>query len=63
MLDKNVDIFLISEMISEMDDLFPMAQFKIQGFITPCRYGRNNKGGDLLFFIREEISSHLLQCM
>ena len=42
MLDKNVDIFLISE--TKLDDWFPSAQFKI-GLTTPYRYDRNDKGG------------------
>ena len=38
MLDKNVGIFLISE--TKMDDSFPSAQFKIEGFTTPYRYDK-----------------------
>ena len=59
MLDKNVDIFLISE--TKLDDLFPSVQFKI-GFTTPYRYDRKVKGGGLLLYIREDIPSRLLQC-
>ena len=39
-----------------------MAQFKIEGLITPYRYGRNDKGGSLLLFIREYVVSRVLQC-
>ena len=53
MQDKNVDMFLISEM--KLDDSFPMAQFKVR-FTAPYRYGRKNKGRDPLFYIKEEIS-------
>ena len=60
MLDKNVDIFLISQ--TKLDDSFPSAQFKVEGFTTPYRYGRNDKGGGLLLHIREDIPSRLLQC-
>ena len=60
MPDKNVDIFLISE--TKLDDSFPSAQFKIEGFTTPYRYDRNDKGGRLLLYIREDIPSRLLQC-
>ena len=59
MLDKNVDIFLISE--TKLDDSFPLVQFKIEGFTTPYRYDRNDKGGGLLLYIREVIPSRLLQ--
>ena len=60
MLDRNIDIFLISE--TKLDDSFPSVQFKIEGFTTPYRYHRNDKGGGLLLYIKEDISSHLLQC-
>ena len=60
MLDKNIDIFLISE--TKLDNTCPSAQFKIVGFTTPYRYDRNDKEGGLLLFIREDISSSLLQC-
>ena len=53
MLNKNIDIFLISE--TKLDDSFPSAQFKIEGFITPYRYDRKDKGGGLLLHIREDI--------
>ena len=59
MLDKNVDIFLISE--TKLDDLFPLAQFKTEDFTIPYRYDRNDKGGGLLFNIRKDIPSRLLQ--
>ena len=60
MLDKNIDIFLISE--TKLDDTFPSAQFEIEGFTTPCRYDRNDKAGGLLLYIREDIPARLLQC-
>ena len=60
MLDKNVDIFLISE--TKLDDSFFSAQFKIEGFTTSYRYDRNDNGGGLLLYIREDIPSRLLQC-
>ena len=60
MLDKNIDIFLTSE--TKLYDSFPSAPFKIEGFTTPYRYDRNDKGGGLLLYIREDIPSRLLQC-
>ena len=59
MLNKNIDIFLISE--TKLDDSFPSAQFKIEGFITPYRYDKKDNGGGLLLHIREDIPSSLLQ--
>ena len=53
-LDKKVDIFLIYE--TKLDDSFPSAQCKIEGCTTPYRYDRNDKGGGLLLYIREDIS-------
>ena len=56
---EKVNIFLISE--TKLDDSFPSAQFKIEGFTTLCRYNSSDKGGGLLFYVREDISSRLLQ--
>ena len=58
MLGKNIDIFLISDTKLNV----PLVQFKIEGFTTPYRYDRNDKGGDLLLYVREVIPSRSLQC-
>ena len=49
-------------MISEtkLDNPFPSAQFLINGFSAPYRFDKNSKGGGLLFYIREDISSKIL---
>ena len=60
MLDKSVDISLLSE--TRLDESFLLTHFKIEGFTTPHRYHRNDKRGGLLFYIREDIPSGLLQC-
>ena len=57
MLEKNIDISLISKTKVEC----PLTQFKIEGFTTPHRYDRNDKGVGLLLHIREDIPSRLLQ--
>ena len=59
MLDKIVNIYLISE--TKLDDSFPLPQFKVLGFTTSYRYNRTDKGG-LLLYIRKDIPSCLLQC-
>ena len=53
MLDKNTDTFLISD--TKLDDSFLSAQFKIEGFITPYRFDRNDKGGGFLLHIRDHV--------
>ena len=40
---RNIDILLISEI--KLDDLFPSAQFKIDGIKAPFRFDINSKGG------------------
>ena len=49
-------------MISEtkLDDAFPTAQFLLDGFKKPYRLDRCSKGGSLLLFVRDDISSRLL---
>ena len=59
MLDKNIDIFFISE--TELDDSFPSAQFKTVGFTNPYWYDKKDKGDGFLLYIREDISSRLFQ--
>ena len=58
MLDENIDIFLISK--TKLDDSFLSTQFKIEGFTTPYRYDRSDKGGGLILYIREDITLRLL---
>ena len=52
-IDKSVDIFLISE--TKLNDTFPDSQFQIDGFLPPYRKDRNDKGGGLLLYVREHI--------
>ena len=60
MLNKNVNIFLISE--AKLDNSFPLAQLKLEGFTSPYRYDRNDKGGGLLLYIWEDVPSRLFRC-
>ena len=59
MLDKNIDIFFISE--TELDDSFPSVQFKTVGFTNPYWYDKKDKGDGFLLYIREDIPSRLFQ--
>ena len=58
LLCSNVDILLISE--TKLDTTFPAAQFLIEGFRSTLRYDKNQHGGGILVFIREEIPSREL---
>ena len=49
----NVDILAISE--AKLDDSFPAGEFKIPGYASPLRLDRNQNGGGILVFEREDI--------
>ena len=50
-------------MISEtkLDEIFPAAQFSLQGFCDPYRFDRNRNGGRIMLYIREDILSRLIE--
>ena len=52
-IGRNIEILLIYEI--KLDDSFPSAQFKIDGFSAPFRFERNNKWGGILMYTREDI--------
>ena len=58
MIKDNVDILLISE--TKIDSSFPTAQFHIDGY-TIYRRDRNENGGSLLLYIRDDVPSTLLK--
>ena len=39
----------------KLDSSFPSNQFQIDGFTTPYRLDRNQNGGDIMLYIREDI--------
>ena len=49
---------MISE--SKLDSIFPSLQFQIYGFRTPYRLDRNDRGGGILWFVRENLITRLL---
>ena len=55
---NKVDILLISE--TKLDSSFPLNQFHIDGFTTPYRLDRNQNGGGVMLYIREDIPSKSL---
>ena len=53
LIDENINIILVSE--TKLSETFPVSQFLIQGFHTPYRANRTDKGGGLLLFVREHL--------
>ena len=49
----NVDVLVISE--TKLDDSFPTGQFKIPGYASPFRLDRDENGGEIMVFVREDI--------
>ena len=54
----NVDIMVISE--TKLDEPFPNGQFEIPGYAIACRLDRNQFGGGIMVFVREDIPSRAL---
>ena len=57
-IKENVDIMVISE--TKLDESFPNGQFIIPGYALPCRLDRNQFGGGIMVFVREDIPSRVL---
>ena len=57
-ITNEVDILLISS--TKLDSSFPLNQFHIDGFTTPYRLDRNQNGGGVMLYIREDIPSKSL---
>ena len=47
------DIFMIPEI--KLDDTFNSAQFSMNGFFVPHRLDYNDKGGEILLYVRETL--------
>ena len=54
----NLDILMISE--TKLESAFPSNQFTIDGFATPIRFDKNNRGRGILLYLREDIPARLL---
>ena len=52
-----MDILLISE--TKIDESFPLSQFTIDGFSMPYRRDRNDHGGEILVYFRNNITAKL----
>ena len=55
---KNVDILLLPK--TKLDDLFPIAQFSLNGFPKPFRLDRSSNGEGILLYAKDDIPSRLL---
>ena len=54
----SIDILMISE--TKLDENFPIGQFLMDGYRDPFRLDRNENGGGILLYVREDIPSKLL---
>ena len=54
----SIDILMISE--TKLDESFPIGQFLMDGYRDPFSLDRNENGGGILLYVREDISSKLL---
>ena len=54
----NVNVMVVSE--TKLDDSFPESQFKIPGYSSPFRLGRDQNGGGIMAFVREDITANFL---
>ena len=52
-IQGKIDILMISE--TKLDESFPTNQFLIDGFSAPFRLDRNDEGGGVIIYIREDI--------
>ena len=55
----NIDVLMISQ--TKIDDSFPLGNFLIGGFSKLYRLDRDSLGGGILLYVREDISSNLLE--
>ena len=60
LIKGNIDIMVISE--TKIDESFPTSQFSITGYSPPYRLDRNNQGGGLLLYVRNDIPSKQIIC-
>ena len=45
---------------TKLDESFPNGPFKIPGYALPCRLDRNQFGGGIMVFLKEDIPSQIL---
>ena len=58
-VNKNIDILVITE--TKIDNSYPSSQFEIDGFNIPFRLNRDEHGGGILIYVKENIPCKLLK--
>ena len=54
-IENNIDILIV-----KIDSSFSSSQFMIKGFSIPFRFDRNRSGGEVIFYVRDDIPSKQL---
>ena len=54
---QHIDIFVLTEI--KLENTFPTVQFLVNGFSEPYIPNRNRKGGGIMVYIREDVTSKL----
>ena len=60
MVQDKIDILVVTE--SKLDDTFPDSQFHIPGYKVPFRKDRNELGGGIIVFARDDIPCKKVRC-
>ena len=58
LVNNNVDILIIEE--TKIDETFPTGQFIIEGYMPPFRKDRNQHGGGILVYVKDNIPAKLV---
>ena len=58
LIHGNLDILVITE--TKLNDSFPEKQFLMSGYKKPYRFDRNEHGGGVMIYVREDIPSDIL---
>ena len=59
LVKNNVDILIIEE--TKIDETFPTGQFIIDGYMPPFRKDRNQYGGGVLIYVKDNIPAKLIE--
>ena len=58
-IKHEIGILMISE--TNIDNSFPISQFTMTGYSIPFRFDRTSHGGEILLFVRENISCKIIK--